>query len=294
MMLSAMAVSGMLSEQTMRRLRVQRELPSRIFAGVPVPVGVRVTNGKPRLPSFAVHVVDADPAGGTAARHFLLKVAAAGREVRRHTAVFPSRGWRFFPGLRISTRFPFGLFVKISRPILQDAVLVYPAIRPLQGHEVPAVLQPGWRERRRRGQGAGLHNIRPYRPGDDPRLLHWKTSARAGELLLKELEDEDRPRLRLVVLDPLAGTSAALVEADLSYAASVAAHAIRRGVEVEVVTPEAAIGSGQGEAHLDRILEALALYATPKAPRPIRIPPEGGREVRIQLGSGAAAAGARA
>jgi uncharacterized protein (DUF58 family) len=111
--------------------------------------------------------------------------------------------------------------------------------------------------------------------------------------LLKELEDEDRPRLRLVVLDPFAGAPAAQVETDLSYVASVAAHALRRGAEVELVTPEGSIGPGQGEASLDRILECLALYEVPRAPRPVRIVPDGSREVRIQLGSGAAATGAR-
>lgn len=293
MLLSAMAVSGMLSEQTMRRLRVRRELPSRIFAGVPVLVGLRLTNGKPHLPSYAVHLADADPAGGAAARHFVLKVSAGGREIRRHAAVFPRRGWQFFPGLRISTRFPFGLFVKISRPILQDAVLVYPAVRALQHHEIPAALQPGWRERGRRGQGAGLYNLRPYRPGDDPRLLHWKTSARAGDLMLKELEEEDRPRLRLILVDPLASTPADRVEADLAHAASVAAHALRRGAEVEVVTADARIEPEQDEAQLDRILECLALYEAPTAPRPIRVPPGRGAEVRIRLGSGIDAAGGR-
>src|SRR5574337_1580197 len=56
MMLSFMAVSGVLSEQTMRHLRLERVRPRRLFAGVPASFGVRLTNRKRRLASFALHL----------------------------------------------------------------------------------------------------------------------------------------------------------------------------------------------------------------------------------------------
>lgn len=283
MMLSFVAISGVLSEQTMRRLRLQRELPRRLFAGVPASFRVWLVNRKRRLPSYAVHLTEADPAGGRTAGHFLLKVAPQGREPWQYALTFPSRGWHYLPGLRMLTRFPFGLFAKVSRPILADPVLVYPTVRALAPEEIPAALESGWKERDRRGRGAGLHNLRPYRAGDDPRLLHWKTSAKAGDLMLKELEDEDRPRVRLVVEDPAPATPSAAIEANLSYAASVAAHATRLGCMVELATAEGSTGFGQGESHLDRILERLALYEAPAAPRPPAVPAEPGRAVHIRL-----------
>lgn len=283
MMLSFMAISGVLSEQTMRHLRLQRELPRRLFAGVPASFGVSLVNRKRRLPSYALHLTEADPAGDRTASHFLLKVAPQGREAWQYALTFPRRGRHYLPGLRMLTRFPFGLFAKVSRPILPDPVLVYPAVRALAPEEIPAALEPGWRERDRRGQGAGLHNLRPYRPGDDPRLLHWKTSAKAGDLMLKELVDEDRPRIRLLVEDPTPETPAAVLEANLSYAASVAAHAIRLGCMVELVTADGSTGFGQGESQMDRILERLALYEAPLTPRPLAIPGEAGRAVHVRL-----------
>ena len=236
MMLSFMVVSGVLSEQTMRHLSLQRELPRRVFAAVPAVFGVRLTNRKRRLPSYALHLTEADPAGGRSAHHFLLRLAPQGRETWHYALAFPRRGRHGFPGLQILTRFPFGLFAKISRPILCDPLLVYPAIRALAPDEIPAALGPGRRARERRGQGAGLHNLRQYRAGDDPRMVHWKTSAKAGDLMLKELEDEDRPQVRLVVADPAPQTPPLVLEANLSYAASLAAHAIRLGCQVQLVT----------------------------------------------------------
>jgi uncharacterized protein (DUF58 family) len=74
-----------------------------------------------------------------------------------------------------------------------------------------------------------------------------------------------------------------MVEANLSYAASVAAHAIRLGAQVELATADGATGFGQGEAHLDRMLERLALYEEPDRPRPLPIPTEPGRAVHVRL-----------
>jgi len=294
MMLSFLAISGMLSEQTMRRVSARREVPRRIFAGTPAAVGVRLANRKRRLPSYALHVREGDASSGQTRAGYFLKIAAQSQEVWRYPLLFPHRGRHAFPGLRLFTRFPFGLFVKISRPLLADPVLVYPAVRPLARGEIPAVLDPGWREQPRRGQGAGLYNLRPYRPGDDLRLIHWKTSARTGELTLREAEDEDRPRLRILVEDPAPDAPPEAVEADLSYAASLAAHALRRGIALQLATAEGTTGFGQGEAHLDRILERLALYTRPAAPRPLPARPASdgaARAVTIRLGVSARRAG---
>jgi len=283
MMLSFMIVSGVLSEQTMRHLRLQRELPRRVFAGAPASFGVRLMNRKRRLPSYALHLRETDPAGGRGARHFLIRLGPQDRAVWRYALTFPHRGRHSLPGLRILTRFPFGLFAKISRPLLPDPVLVYPGLRVLAPDEVPLVLGPGWRERDRRGHGAGLHNLRQYRPGDDPRLLHWKTSAKAGDLMLKELEDEDRPQVCLVVEDPAPQTPTAVLETNLGYAASLAAHALRLGYQVQLVTADGATECGQGEAHLDRILERLALYEVPVSPRPLPGPAGSARVIHVRL-----------
>lgn len=291
MLLTLLIISGLLSEQSLRLVRVHRDVPRRLFAGTPASFGARVVNRKRRRPSYALHLTEEDPAGGPTHSHFFLKVPAQAQERWRYSLCFPARGRQRLPGLRLFTRFPFGLFAKLSRPLHPDPVMVYPAVRPLGPDEIPAVLDPGWRERPRRGHGAGLHNLRPYRPGDDPRLIHWKTSARTGDLVLKELEDEDRPRLTLVLEDPPPGAPAAAVEADLGYAASLAAHAIRQGAAVALATAEGVTGFGQGEAHLDRILERLALYQAPATPRFTPPPPDsagGVAALRVRLGARAA------
>jgi len=283
MLLSVMAVSGALSEQTMRRVDLHREGPARVFAGAPAPFTLWLRNRKRRLPSYALHLSEDRPSGGSALRQFFLKLGPQEREAWRYSLTFPRRGWHRLPGLRLYTRFPFGLFAKVSRPLLPQPVLVFPALHPLAPDEIPAALHPGWRDRDRHGHGASLRNLRPYHPGDDPRRLHWKTSAKAGDLMVKELEDEERPRVSLLVEDPAPGTSPDLIERNLSFAASLAALASRRGAEVQLVTAEGTTAFGQGSAHLDRILERLALYEVPVVPRPAPPSDRVGRSVRIRL-----------
>ncbi len=54
MLLSLILLSGLLSELTLKDLEVSRQLPSRIFAGQPVLVGLTLVNRKRRLPSFSL------------------------------------------------------------------------------------------------------------------------------------------------------------------------------------------------------------------------------------------------
>jgi uncharacterized protein (DUF58 family) len=284
MLLSAVLCSGILSELNMRRLVIQALPPQRIYAERPAFFLVVVRNVKRLIPSYALSADQPATAGGPPVSQYLLKLPAGQSAVLTHALTIRRRGRHWLPGVRLSTRFPFGLFTKTWRPLLDQPILVFPAVRALALAEQSALAtaRRAGRVGARRGQSAGLHSLRGYRDGDDPRLIHWKTSARVGSLTVKELEDEDRPRLSLAVQDPAPGTLPDLVEANISLAASVAAHAVHRGWEVQLVLADGRTGLGNTEAHLDRILERLALYETPARPRPL---PAGtaGEEIRVRL-----------
>jgi uncharacterized protein (DUF58 family) len=83
---------------------------------------------------------------------------------------------------------------------------------------------------------SGFVSLREYVEGDDPRLIHWPTSARLGTLMLREHVELRRPEFT-VVLDA-AGAVADVddFEEMVDIVASIAVHALRSGVEVLVRT----------------------------------------------------------
>jgi uncharacterized protein (DUF58 family) len=283
LLLGLIVVSGVLSEQSMRRLRLAPLVPDEIHAGRPAVVGARVANRKRWRTSYSL-TLEAPGADAGRRRWIPRLPAGAEREVTWEVTL-PARGRHRLPGVRVCTRFPFGLFVKTGRLLLDEPVVVFPALRPVAPHHRALLAAPGPVAVRRRGRGHELHSLRDYRTGDDPRLIHWRSSARAGALVVRELEAETTTDTRLVLEDR--GGDPARRERGISEAASLAAHLCRAGGAVELVGPGTAVPLGRGRAHLRRLLTALALYGDPAAAEPVAAlpPPRAGlREVRIPLG----------
>lgn len=81
-----------------------------------------------------------------------------------------------------------------------------------------------------------FHSLRGYMPGDDRRHIHWRTSARTGELMVRQFLDTRRSHLAIVV-DCAPGSYATEAEFELgiSVAASLAQRAARDDQDVSVV-----------------------------------------------------------
>jgi len=287
MLLSFIVISGILSEQSLRRVEVKRLLPKRVHAGEPVLSRIVVKNRKKKLPSFSLHIQGNLP-------HYLLKLAPKEAVTLKEECLFERRGLHRLPPPKLSTRYPFGLFLKTSRPGPGDEVLVYPRIVPLPPALLKVLTSWGVQARYQKGRGSGLYDLRPFREGDDFRLIHWKTSAKAGELMLKELEREEGGKVTLLIEDPEPTASVEKVEEDISLAASLAAHFIKQDALVRLLTTNGTTPFGRGAAHLDRILQLLALYHPVRTdplptgqypPRTIGVADTGG-VLRIKLGEG--------
>ncbi len=288
MLLGLIVVSGILSEAVMRGLRLAPILPDEIYAGGPMLLGAVLANRKRRVPSCSI-AVEVLRRGGPAERAIYVPWLPAGAErVVTWAAAEPRRGWHRLPGVRVTTRFPFGVFLKASQALLEEDVLVFPAVGPLSAGRLREAGN-GSAPARRRGRGTDLHNLRDYRAGDDPRLIHWRSSAKSGQLTVRELEAETSLDTR-IALDGTGSRDAERLEAGLSEAASLAVYLLRLGAQVELSGPGLFVPLGRGRPHQRRLLTELALYA-PLVRRPV----DGGarrgsespgvREIRIGLGA---------
>jgi uncharacterized protein (DUF58 family) len=255
MMLSLIIVSGILSEQSLRKISVDWRFPARIFARQPVPVEMRITNGKRFLPSFSFRM---DDGSGAARSVYTFKLSAGETITRPQLTRFEKRGLRTLPPLTLHTTFPFGFFHKsLIRPQSQT-VLVYPRILPMPPSLQTARSRDGQdHEDRRRGFGLELHNLRDYTSADDARRIHWKASARESKLLVKEYERDEEGRAHLVLSNHVRILSEASLEnfeRAVEIAASLAREFNRRGYAVSLQTL-----SEEASGDLDAILKTLAL-----------------------------------
>lgn len=133
---------------------------------------------------------------------------------------------------------PFGLSVGRRVSVARSPIIVHPRIYALGGpygamHTVEdeAVVRSAASD-----PLSGFVSLREYVDGDDPRLIHWPTSARLGTLMLREHVELRRPEFT-VVLDAVETVATADdFEEMVDVAASVAVHALSSGVTVRLRT----------------------------------------------------------
>jgi uncharacterized protein (DUF58 family) len=281
MLLAVILVSGMLAGQSMRGLRLTPLMPAEVYAGRPAISGAVLRNRKRRLASYAIRVETAGPAPGGRALHIPRLAAGVERQLTWQVTL-PRRGRHRLPPVLITTRFPFGLFVWREQAAAEAEVLVFPAVDPVSPDRLRRHGGLGQIATRRRGRGDDLYNLRPYRAGDDPRLIHWRSSAKTPDLMVRELAEDAARDVRLILTGD-AHRDPARLERALSEVASLAVHFLRSGVGVELRGPGLEVPLGRGRHHERRILTALALYE-PGATAAAEVPAARSlREVRVGL-----------
>ena len=97
-----------------------------------------------------------------------------------------------------------------------------------------------------------FHALRAYSPGDALRNVHWRTSARTGQLMVRQYEETRRSQLVILqATEPAHYASDDEFELGVSVLASLAVQVIRDGTRLDVVTEDAALRTATPTALLD-------------------------------------------
>jgi uncharacterized protein (DUF58 family) len=284
-MLGFIATSSWLSEQAIGGISVQRFSPRSVTVGNPLRIHYEVRNGRGRIPSFALEIGDEALPG----RGFVPFLGAGQQTATRSENRFSRRGVFPLTAITVSTSFPFGLFRKTRRIKAPGELVVWPRTdRPVR---VPnsgggrgatgtagAVGPTG-----ARGEYRGL---RSFRPGDDPRDIHWRTTARLGIPVVREYEQNTAETV-WICLDTR-GEEGEGAEAAVETAASLSALAFKSGKRFGFSCPGNLIEPEQGPRHLELLLDALArVDFNPHNPGPLP-PAAPGQCILVTVLSGSA------
>jgi Protein of unknown function DUF58 len=254
------------------RLGLVRSIsPAHVIAGQQARVQLNLTNDG-RMPTGLLLLEDQIPyALGTRPRFVVDRMGPKWKRSVGYVIRSDVRGRYTIGPMKVRLSDPFGLveldrtFQTSSSLVVTPRVVALPTI-PLSG------AWTGSGDNRPRAFASGSAEdvtVREYRRGDDLRRVHWRSSAHAGELMVRREEQPWQSRATLFLDNRTfahrGSGAASSLEHAVSIAASVAVHLVQRGFSVRLVTAlgEEAGGSwhehGSLGAKTGPLLESLAV-----------------------------------
>jgi uncharacterized protein (DUF58 family) len=254
-MLGFLMVSFWLSEQAIAEVRIERRFAHAVTVGHDFRLSYEVTNRKRLMPSLALEIVEA----GLPNRAFVAHVPPRGTMTARSVNSFVRRGIYPLGTVTLSTAFPFGLFRKERDLQIPGEVVVWPrSDRRVREPRVAGgrMRHAGLSARGAAGARGEYRSLRGYRAGDDPKDIHWRSTARMREPVIREYE-RDAAETRWICLDTRSEPGDA-GEVAVEVVASLCAQAVAGHHPFALAAGRAVLDPGEGPGHLERALDLLA------------------------------------
>ncbi|MDD3695762.1 MAG: DUF58 domain-containing protein [Lentisphaeria bacterium] len=185
------------------RLRIKRSLPERACAGQPFVIRYQLQNLR-RLPALNLLL---DPGLGLQHLHCTQPAAVnmlSGKENRSVEAVYSirRRGKYYIGRCGAQSDFPFVISRHYSGKKTNEYLLVHPKRHKLLELKLPSSLkyQRGDLQRVMKvSEAMEFQGCRDFQDGDNPRYIHWQSSAKKGSLVVREFQDEFMSRSALIL-----------------------------------------------------------------------------------------------
>lgn len=247
-----MGISGFFGKRNLSEVDVSLVFPQELFAACHLPVKVTLVNKRRILPAFLIRVrIDNYevlfpfvPAGGVAVKYI--------------DFYFPRRGSYRAERLYISSVYPFNFFTRYRTIGGAYNAVVFPQPRKGELHSSLQNLTPhtGKYTSSKSGYDGEMISVRTYISGDPSRHIHWKSSARTGELKTKEFSMESR---RPVIID-FEKVDMPDIEEKLSCLTYFIIKSFRDNIPVGLRMKDRVYKPGLSKTHKISMLRELALY----------------------------------
>lgn len=244
--------------QTLRGMELHRIPIAPVSVGDPLRLELEIFNRTNRLKTL-IQVEELLPPPFAPLRTVVEQIPA--RATHCWSADLPTeqRGVYRWQTVQFRTAAPLGLFWRHCTLPAPAKAIVYPTVLRLT--QCPLVDQLGQDTNRsvaslyqsRLATEGITRTLRPYRWGDSTRLIHWRSSARYGELRVRELETHFGGQELVIGLDSASDWNRDCFEQAVIAAASLYFYALNRGIPVKLWTAGSSLVQGN-----QLVLETLA------------------------------------
>ena len=276
LLLLPLATAYFLGRSRYRLGLVRSITPAQVAAGQQARVQLDLTNDG-RMPTGLLLLEDQIPyVLGTRPRFVVDKMGPRWKRSVGYLVRSDVRGKFEVGPMKVRLSDPFGL-VELERTFqTRSSLVVTPRVVPLPVVPLSGVWT-GSGDNRPRAFASGSAEdvtVREYRRGDDLRRVHWRSSAHAGELMVRREEQPWQSRATLFLdnrkIAHRGSGAASSLEHAVSAAASIAVHLVQRGFSVRLVTAAGSdhgsvLARAHGQLGRDR---APAGVSSPCSPRP--------------------------
>lgn len=269
LMIGILLVASYISKTVLRRLELRRLLPDQATVGRPMLIHYYVNNRKRVWASFSVTVAEIDGVQGFRRQPhaYMLHVAPRGTAAINCEVTPKRRGIVRLDRYQLSTSFPFGFIKRATVARQSDTLLVFPPMAEVDSKlliQFRSAESIGTNLRPKLRGTDEFFGLREYRPGESPRLINWKRSAKTGVLVMREMTQVAPPRIIVVVdtFNPDASAERGFqIEKSIAQAASLIEAASEAGLAVGFTARGEqwhVIEAKRGKRHKRELLTLLA------------------------------------
>jgi len=266
-----LVIGGVTGWRGLRAVRVERAAPQSLMAGQPFEIRYTLVNRSRWAVARNLHIRDqfVDDGPLSPIETFVPTLRPGQKLTLSVPGMARRRGRVGLKTIVVRSGYPFGIFNKIARFASDEEVVVFPAVgRLLSDVQTVARALDATTGGATGSNAIGdeeYYGVREYRLGDNPRRIHWRRSARTGQLMIREMTRSADRQMWCVVntlVDTSDGESRERLELAISAAATVICGGLERGIKIGLICngdPLVVLPPAGGRAHRPRLLRELAL-----------------------------------
>lgn len=249
-LLGFMAISGLFGQKNLQRISVKTLSKEDLYAQLPGRLNLIIDNQRRWLAAFLISIEISE-------EKFLIPVLPAGQRHRISMPFTPeARGYQNVPAIWVRSRFPVNFFIRGLRLATAEPVMVYPQPQIAQAEAgTQGKASDKQQELRQKGFDGEMRSIDDYRSNDPIKAIHWKLSARHGDLKVRRHHRLGAPSL-LLNPDDFSGT----LEQRLGQCTFLINQAVRNGQAVGLHLGAEVFHPATGAQQRLKLLKELALY----------------------------------